>query len=209
MAGNEILLSLIVSTRGRTTPLERLFESFVAQEYKNFEVIVVDQNLDDCLDPLFAKQRWPFPLRRIRTPQESGLSRGRNKGWQHAQGEIIVFPDDDCWYPSWFLARGMAQMEATGADFLSGRAADQDGNSINGRFEKVAQPIDRDNVWTTGIEWTIFFKRAALAKVGGIQPRNWHRCINALAVVRGAGHYAPGALSAVAWILRPVDLRSP
>ncbi len=58
-------------------------------------------------------------------------------------------------------------MEATGADFLSGRAADQEGNSINGRFESEAQPIDRDNVWTTGIEWTIFFKRSVLIKVGG------------------------------------------
>lgn len=170
MVGNEILVSLIVSTRGRTTPLERLFESFVAQEYKNFEVIVVDQNLDNRLDPLFAGKRWPFPLRRVRTPLESGLSRGRNSGLRIASGEIIVFPDDDCWYPSWFLARGLAQMETTGADFLSGRAADQDGNSINGRFESAAQPIGRDNVWTTGIEWTIFFKRSALAKVGGFDP---------------------------------------
>jgi glycosyltransferase involved in cell wall biosynthesis len=170
LAGNEILVSLIVTTRGRMAPLERLFESFVAQEHKNFEVIVVDQNLDNRLDPLFVGKRWPFPLRRIETPHESGSSRGRNKGWQFAQGEIIVFPDDDCWYPSWFLARGVAQMESTGADFLSGRAADQDGNSINGRFESAAQPIGRNNVWTTGIEWTIFFKRAALTKVGGFDP---------------------------------------
>jgi glycosyltransferase involved in cell wall biosynthesis len=166
----ETLISLIISTRGRTTPLERLFESFVAQEHKNFEVIVVDQNPDNRLGPLFEGKRWPFPLRRVRTPGESGLSRGRNRGWRFAKGAIIVFPDDDCWYPSWFLARGLAQMETTGADFLSGRAADQEGNSINGRFESEAQPIDRDNVWTTGIEWTIFFKRSTLMKVGGFDP---------------------------------------
>ena len=167
---DETLISLIISTRGRTTPLERLFESLVTQEHTNFEVIVVDQNADNRLGSLFEGRQWPFPLRRVRNPGESGLSRGRNSGWRFAKGAIVLFPDDDCWYPRWFLAQGLARIGETGADFLSGRAADQDGQSINGRFENAAQPIDRDNVWTTGIEWTIFFKRAALMAVGGFDP---------------------------------------
>ena len=170
LINKEVLISLVISTLGRTTPLERLFESLLTQEHKNFEVIVVDQNRDNRLDPLFGEGRWSFPLRRQRTPGETGLSRGRNTGWEIAEGSIIVFPDDDCWYPSWFLARGLFLMAATGADFLSGRAADEDGRSINGRYELTAQPINRANVWTTGIEWTIFFKRTALMAVSGFDP---------------------------------------
>lgn len=80
----------------------------------------------------------------------------------------MVFPDDDCWYPPWFLARGFL-MAATGADFLSGRAADEDGRSINGRYE---------------------LKRPFWRSAGSI-PRSASR-FNALAIVRGAGPDAPG-----------------
>jgi len=164
------LISLIITTCGRTTPLERLFESLSIQEHKNFEVIVVDQNRDQRLGPLCERRQWPFPLRRLQTPDKTGASRGRNTGWQHSKGSVIVFPDDDCWYPPWFLARGVSRMAETGADFLTGRAAGQDGRSINGRFESTAQPINRANVWTAGIEWAIFFKREALLAVGGFDP---------------------------------------
>lgn len=203
LTNNEALISLVVSTLGRATTLARLFESLLAQEHKNFEVIVVDQNDDKRLDPLFADSQWPFPVRRLRTPGETGLSRGRNSGWQLANGEVIVFPDDDCWYPPWFLARGLSRMAETGADFLSGRAAGQDGRDINGRYESAAQPINRANVWTAGIEWAIFFKRDALLAVGGFDPgigigasTPWQSCegqdimLRALAK-RRKGYYDP------------------
>jgi len=197
------MISLIITTLGRTTPLERLFESLLTQEHKNFEVIVVDQNCDNRLDPLCKKGQWPFLLRRVQTPGEVGSSRGRNTGWQNSKGSVIVFPDDDCWYPPWFLARGLSRMAETGADFLSGRAAAQDGRSINGRYESTAQPINRANVWTAGIEWAIFFRRDALLAVGGFDPEigvgastPWQSCegqdIMLRALAKGQkGYYDP------------------
>lgn len=171
MGIEETKISLVISTQGRATPpLERLFESLMAQEHKNFEVIVVDQNSDGRLGPLFEAGRWPFPIRRVWTPGETGASHGRNTGWHHAKGSVVVFPDDDCWYPPWYLSRGLARLAESGADFLSGRAADAQGHTINGRFERTAQPINRGNVWTTGIEWTIFFRKSALIAVGGFDP---------------------------------------
>jgi len=167
LTNREILVSLVVSTLGRTASLEVLFESLAGQDYKNFELIVVDQNDDDRLQPLLKTKIWPFTLLRIHTPGQRGLSRGRNVGWKQAEGSIVAFPDDDCWYPHWFISRALAKIAETGADILAGRAADESGRSINGRFENKAQWIDRANVWTTGIEWVIFFKRSALFAVGG------------------------------------------
>lgn len=164
------LVSLVVSTCGRTTTLEDLFKSLDLQTHKNFEVIIVDQNDDDRLDSLFKRSKWPFPLRHIHTPAERGLSRGRNVGWKKAQGSVVLFPDDDCWYPSWFISHALDLLATKGSDLVSGRAADQDGNSINGRYETKAQAIDRANVWTTGIEWTIVFKRSTLVAVDGFDP---------------------------------------
>ena len=76
LTNNEALISLVVTTLGRATTLARLFESLLAQEHKNFEVIVVDQNDDKRLDPLFADSQWPFPVRRLRTPGETGVLAG-------------------------------------------------------------------------------------------------------------------------------------
>jgi glycosyltransferase involved in cell wall biosynthesis len=159
-------ISLIVSTKGRTAEVERLFRSLVDQDYTSFEIIVVDQNPDDRLEDLFAKP-WPFPAQRVHVPHERGVSRGRNIGWPLATGDIVTFPDDDCWYPPWFLARAVATLDATGADIVGGRAADQTGRSINGRFEMTPQRVDRRNVWTTQIEWVVFFRKTVLESVGG------------------------------------------
>jgi glycosyltransferase involved in cell wall biosynthesis len=183
LTNREILVSLVVSTLGRTASLQVLFESLEGQDYKNFELIVVDQNDDDRLQPLLETKNWPFTLRRIHTPGQRGTCHGRNVGWKQAEGSIVAFPDDDCWYPPWFISRALDKLADTGADILAGRAADEGGRSINGRFERTAQWIDRANVWTTGIEWVTFFKRSALFAVGGYDtdigpgaPTPWGSC---------------------------------
>ena len=160
-------MSLIVATRGRAAPFQQLFESLEAQTFRAFEVIVIDQNADDRVVPFFAERPWSFPVRHLRTPTEAGLSRGRNTGLAHANGDIILFPDDDCWYPPHFLAFAADRMDTLQADVIAGRAADEGLRDINGRFERTAQRIDRANVWTTGIEWVVFFKRRVLDALGG------------------------------------------
>jgi glycosyltransferase involved in cell wall biosynthesis len=147
-----------------------MLESLDAQEFRDFEVVIVDQNRDQRLVPVLAMP-WSFPLRHIATPTDRGLSRGRNAGWRAAQGEYVLFPDDDCWYPPDLLGRAMADAEATGVDLLCGRATDTSGRSINGRFRTRPQWITRAGVWTTQIEWMMFFRRDALQKLGGFDER--------------------------------------
>ena len=163
------LLSLIVATRGRAVPFQALFESLEAQTFKNFEVIVVDQNADGRVGTP-GGEGWSFPIVHVRTPAESGASRARNTGFKYATGSILLFPDDDCWYPPHFIADALVRMDALGADILSGRAADATGRDINGRYERATTRIDAANVWTSGIEWVVFFKREVFERVGGYDP---------------------------------------
>ena len=163
-------LSLIVATRGRAKPFQALFESLEAQTFKHFEVIVVDQNADGRVGTP-GGEGWSFPIIHVRTPTESGASRARNTGFKYATGSLLLFPDDDCWYPPHFIADALARMEGHGADILSGRAADEKtGRDINGRYEPAMTRIDAGNVWTSGIEWVVFFKRAVFEQVGGYDP---------------------------------------
>ena len=95
------MISLVVATRNRVTELERLLDSLEAQAYRDFEVIVIDQNADDRLLAILGKHSQ-LTIHHLRSAP--GLSRARNVGLEVARGEIISFPDDDCWYPPQLLA---------------------------------------------------------------------------------------------------------
>ena len=210
------MLSLIVATKGRPTPLRDLFASLEAQAFRDFEVIVVDQNADDRVGAPDA-EGWRFPVRHLRTPRESGLSRARNSGLTHARGSVMLFPDDDCWYGPHFLGDALDRMAALGADVLSGRAAADDGRDINGRFEQAVTRIDRATVWTTGIEWVVFFKREVLEAVGGYDPdigvgasTPWQACEGQDIMLRAlAAGYACVFDPAVFGHHAELDIRSP
>ena len=166
MSSQAIRISLVVATLGRTIELDRLFRSLSAQDRTDFEVILVDQNADTRLEQL-AGGNWPFPVKWIHMPNIRGLSRARNIGWRAARGEFLIFPDDDCWYPPWLLSRGIGILDAAQADIMTGRAADEQGNDINGRYAQKSHRIDRTNVWISGIEWVMLFKRSALLALNG------------------------------------------
>ena len=158
--------SLVISTLGRSEELKPLLHSLEKQSFQDFEVIVVDQNEDDRLGQI-VQGRWNFPLIHIPRGGERGLSRGRNVGLRSCQGTYICFPDDDCWYLPDFLAFAAHRLTETGADFLTGRAADDAGRDVNGRYANTAQAIRHANIWITQIEWVAFFRRALLESVGG------------------------------------------
>jgi len=160
-------LSLVVPTLGRTKQLERLLVSLEAQTAPCFEVILVDQNADRRVADLIEGRDWRFPLVRLSRPDERGVSRGRNVGWVHATSEILMFPDDDCWYPSNLIERGLGLLDRLGADLLCGRVADGQGRSVNGRFAENTASISRRNVWVCQCEGVTFVKRRLLQELGG------------------------------------------
>jgi len=163
----EPAFSVVVPTLGRRREVIRLLESLAGQTVQNLEVILVDQNDEDELAPLLASQSWPFPVSHLRKPKQRGASRARNVGWRKARGSIVVFADDDCWYGPQVFEKCQRIFDTTQADLVTGRAADASGRSINGRFEPAPLWVDRHNVWTTSIEWMIFFRRIVLEAVGG------------------------------------------
>lgn len=91
-------ISLILATVGRTSELGRLFDSFGAQTFKDFEVIIVDQNSDDRLLP-FVEQaaRLGLDVKHLKH-YPPNLAAARNTGINAANSKWIGFPDDDCWY---------------------------------------------------------------------------------------------------------------
>lgn len=163
----ELRVCAVVATKGRSSELEGLFESLRAQTRSFDEVLLVDQNPDDRLASVIASNP-DIPVTHIHDPSLNGLNRSRNAGWRATDADIVIFSDDDCWYPVDFLEKALGIFDATGADIVSGRATDEvDGRSINGRFLDHPCEVDRTSAWFTQIEWMVLMKREVLTRIEG------------------------------------------
>ena len=91
--------SLVLATVDRTDEVERFLGSLEKQIHRDFELIVVDQNPEGILAPLLDAHKGNFPIVHLARPDDRGVSKSRNAGIQRATGELLTFPDDDCWYP--------------------------------------------------------------------------------------------------------------
>ncbi len=89
--------SLILATLGRDIELVSFLDSLAGQTYRDFELIMIDQNKDKKIDSIVEKFINYFPVTHIKV-NFSGLARARDFGIQFACGDIVAFPDDDCVY---------------------------------------------------------------------------------------------------------------
>lgn len=108
--------SLVLATVGRTDDVMRLLRSLVAQTSQDFELIIVDQNPDDRLQAhvRFARDTG-LQVKHLRLDRPN-LSAARNLGIGEARGDVIAFPDDDCWYEPEVVATVMTAL-ASQADW--------------------------------------------------------------------------------------------
>ncbi len=77
----------------REEKIVRLLDSLEGQLPKYSTEILL---LHESDAPLPAPE-LPVPVRYITIPEKQGIPFNRNQGIRHAQGDIIVFIDDDCW----------------------------------------------------------------------------------------------------------------
>ncbi len=165
-----MMLSLIVASVGRTEELNDLFQGFVDQPFRDFQVILVDQNEDDRLAPIVARFRGQFPLQHIRS-EVRNASHARNVGLAAATGEIVGYPDDDCQYQPDTMTRVAAHFNSDPElTLLGGPCVSATGEHINGRWAPVPCPITEKNVWTTMAGYSMWIRTPAARAVGGFDP---------------------------------------
>jgi glycosyltransferase involved in cell wall biosynthesis len=160
-----IEFSLILATVGRVEELDKFLQHLDRQNYRNFELIVVDQNSDGIVDPLIGKYQNRFPLLHLRS--ERGLSRARNVGLQHVSGEVVAFPDDDCWYAPDLLEKvASAFCLHSDWDALTGRAVDDSIPGSYGWFPRESGWVDKKSVCRQGMSIAIFMRESAVRAIG-------------------------------------------
>ncbi|MDR3411210.1 MAG: glycosyltransferase [Formivibrio sp.] len=158
--------SLILATLGRTDEVNKFIQSLMCQSYNDVELIVVDQNTDDRLIPILAPCYELFSVKHLKT--SPGLSYARNVGLKHVSGDIVAFPDDDCWYAKDVLEKVKDKfLKCRNIDVLTGRSIDGDGDESGSNFARESGYVDRFDVWTKAISYTIFLRAIVCKAVGG------------------------------------------
>ena len=107
--------SVITATYNRAKFITATLESLKAQEFKDFEVIVVDDgSTDNTLELLKPHSSWL----KVFQEQNAGPGRARNIAVSHATGEYLAFLDsDDIWFP-WTLSTFAQVIEQQGRPVL-------------------------------------------------------------------------------------------
>lgn len=116
--------SIIVPTyreAGNLRPLVMRIARALAPAGQSFEIVVVDDNSQDGTDREVASlQADGYPVRLITRVAERGLSSAVVRGFQEANGAVLVCMDADLSHPPESLPALLQALQAPGVDFVIG-----------------------------------------------------------------------------------------
>ena len=171
------MISVIMPLYNKAEQVEASLRSVLAQTYKDFEIVVVDDGSTDGS----AEKVESLGIENLRLIRQknAGVSAARNRGIEEARGEFVAFLDaDDLWKPD-YLATQFDQIQkytecdvfATNYEFM-----DSDGAISITQFNKM--DIEQRGVFENYFEvascshpplWTsaVMARRSALIAIGG------------------------------------------
>ncbi len=180
-------ISVIVATYHRDKSLANTLRDLLAQDYPDYEILVVDQDVahDSATGTLLQDWHEKRAIYWIKTPHP-GLTRARNIGIRESRGDIIVFVDDDVRIPeSRFLyshVRPFLDKPALGAS--AGRVLDPDKKPLKVRrrvgwmgYSGMREPGFGSDFSTRAYSvrgCNMAFRKTALFAVGGFDERYTH-----------------------------------
>ncbi len=109
-------VSVLVCTYNGSKTLDGCLRSLQKVNYPNYEVVLVNDGSTDSVPEIAA--RWPYI--RYHAQPNRGLSVARNTALELAEGEIVVYTDDDCFVDEDWLY------------FLVGTLLDHDASAVGG-----------------------------------------------------------------------------
>jgi len=117
------LVSIVIVAYNEELFIGKLLESIKTQQYKNFEVILVDDHSNDKTVQIAKSFEQYFPLRIVQK-EVRGISRSRNYGADFAKGDIILFLDSDVILPPNFIGSNIKsfvnqKLSVAGIDFIA------------------------------------------------------------------------------------------
>jgi glycosyltransferase involved in cell wall biosynthesis len=161
LINNNLQISLITTTVDENHfHLNKLMMSLEQQTYSNFELIIVNQT-----GKYVDHQKFNYEIKEI-VAEVNGLSKARNLGLQSVEGDIIAFPDDDCFYADNTLEMVVKTFfQSRNVSFVFANHIDPDTKiSQNAQFLSESKIINIKNI-TLSNSITIFVKTHDFASI--------------------------------------------
>ena len=122
-------ISVIMLTYNRENLVGNMIESILAQTFRDFEFVIVDNGSTDrsgaVADEYAARDARIRVIHRAR----GNIGSGRNTGLDAARGEYIAFIDDDDWLETDYLQFLLNLIEENDADIAMCSAAGREYDS--------------------------------------------------------------------------------
>lgn len=165
--------SVVVLTMGnRPVELDRAIRSALDQKDVDVEVVIVGNGVPGDWTPPLADPR----IKTLLLPENIGVPAGRNRGVRESSGDIVVFLDDDGYYPSLELGKRLQRMftDDPSLGIVSFRIKDPDGGPGQRRHVPRLRAGDpeRSSPVTTFLGGASAIRRAAFDAGGGL-PENF------------------------------------
>ncbi len=165
-------VSVVIPAYNAAWCVAKAIDSVLAQDFRDFELIVVDDGSTDDTASVLAD--YGDTIRVIRKPN-GGMSSARNAGIAQARGEFVAFLDADDWWLPGKLFRQVALMRsrpALGFTSTAARVEDPEGRLLNvWTCDREDQPIllslFASNAGIAGGSSALMVRRDLLERVGG------------------------------------------
>lgn len=202
------LISIIIPTYNRAFLLSETLNSVLAQTYKNWECIIIDDGSNDNTGDIikrYLKKDKKFKFWQRSGKYQRGGCGARNEGMEKSTGDFIIFLDSDDLLSEDCLKKRIKYLQETNADdmliFPTGLIlqnsvnSDRIWNSLAGKgndhISLVKSFLNQDILWhTNGVLW----KKSFIQKLGGWDEdlkvwQDWELHIRALLAFPGLSMY--------------------